>query len=64
MPNPGRHRPRPGQVIDNGPNPPSDPSHGQPDIITKAVAQLNGKTLIVHSPAELADAIRTIEGKR
>jgi hypothetical protein len=43
---------------------PSDPSHGQPDIITKAVARLNGKTMIVHTPAELAGAIRKIEIRR
>jgi hypothetical protein len=44
--------------------PPADPSRGQPDIISKAVAQLNGKTMIVHTPAELAAAIRKIEEKR
>jgi hypothetical protein len=43
---------------------PSDPSHGRPDIITKAVARLNGKTMIVHTPAELAGAIRKIEIRR
>jgi hypothetical protein len=42
---------------------PRDPSRGQPDIISRAVAQLNGKTMIIHSPAELADAIRKIEGQ-
>jgi hypothetical protein len=55
---------------------PADPAHprqhvaeiggsrGQPDIISKAVAQLNGRTMIVHTPAELAAAIRKIEEKR
>ena len=46
------------------PIPPADPSRGQPDIISKAVAQLNGKTMIVHTPAELAAAIRKIEERR
>ena len=42
----------------------NDPFRGLPDIITKAVAQLDGKSLIIHSPAELAGAIRKIEMKR
>ena len=46
------------------PAPPSDPSRGQPDVISRAVAQLNGKTMIVHTPSELAAAIRKIEEKR
>jgi hypothetical protein len=37
---------------------------GQADIISAAVARLKGKTLTVHSPAELARAIRKIEGRR
>jgi hypothetical protein len=55
---------------------PADPAHprqhvaeiggsrGQPDIISRAVAQLNGKTMIVHTPSELAAAIRKIEEGR
>ena len=43
------------------PPPPSGDTRGQADIISKAVAQLNGKTIIIHSPAELAAAIRRIE---
>ena len=39
-------------------------SRGQPDIISKAVAQLKGKTMIVHTPAELATAIHRIENRR
>jgi hypothetical protein len=41
-----------------------DPSQGQTDIIARAVTQLNGKTLIVYSPASLAEAIRKIEDAR
>jgi hypothetical protein len=41
-----------------------DASYGQPDIISKAVKLLNGKNFIVHSAAEMADAIRKIEGRR
>ena len=40
------------------------PGEGQPDIITAAVARLKGKTLVIHTPAELAKAIRKIEDKR
>jgi hypothetical protein len=40
------------------------PAEGQPDIITAAVARLKGKTLVIHTPAELAKAIRKIEDKR
>jgi hypothetical protein len=37
---------------------------GQADIITAAVTRLKGKTLTIHSPVELARAIRKIERKR
>ena len=56
--------PTTGEAVGTVPIPPSDPMHGQPDIVTKAVAQLGGKTILVHSPAELAGAIRKIEGRR
>jgi len=36
----------------------------QPDIISRAVAQLNGAIVNIYSPAELAAAIRRIEGRR
>jgi len=42
----------------------ADPDQGLPDIISRAVAQLNGKTIIIHSPADLAAGIRKIEGGR
>jgi len=42
---------------------PIDPSYGQPDVISKAVTLLNGRNFIVHSAAELAEAIRKIEGR-
>jgi hypothetical protein len=41
-----------------------DPSYGQPDIISKVVTLLNGRNFIVHSAAEMAEAIRKIEGRR
>lgn len=41
-----------------------DASYGQPDIISKVVTLLKGKNFIVHSAAELAEAIRKIEGYR
>jgi len=44
--------------------PPSDGPVGQNDIIASAVSRLKGKTLTVHNPADLANAIRKIEGKR
>jgi hypothetical protein len=44
------------------PGPP--PMEGQADIITAAVTRLKGKTLTIHSPVELARAIRKIERKR
>jgi hypothetical protein len=45
--------------------PPMAPSgERQSDMITEAVSRLKGKTLAIHSPAELAKAIRKIEGKR
>jgi len=47
---------------DRGPS--LQPAEGQSDIITAAVGRLKGKTLIIHTPAELAKAIRKIEGKR
>jgi len=40
-----------------------DPSYGQSDIISKAVTLLKGKNFIVHSAAEMAEAIRKIEGR-
>ena len=40
------------------------PVEGQSDIITEAVARLKGRTLPIRSPAELAKAIRKIEGQR
>ena len=40
------------------------PVEGQADIITAAVTRLKGKTLTIHSPAELAKAIRKIERER
>jgi hypothetical protein len=40
----------------------SPPMEGGPDIITAAVARLKGKTLAIHTPADLARAIRRIEG--
>jgi hypothetical protein len=42
-------------------SPPS--TQGLPDIITAAVSELKGKTLIVQTPADLAKAIQTIERK-
>ena len=40
------------------------PPSGQPDIISKAVAQLNGKTILIHTPSELARAIHKMEDPR
>jgi hypothetical protein len=37
---------------------------GQSDVITAAIGRLKGKTLNIHTPADLAKAIRKIEGKR
>jgi hypothetical protein len=45
-----------------GPAPPS--GEGQTDIISAAVSRLKGKTLVIHSPAELARAIRKIAAGR
>ena len=42
---------------------PFEPTHGRPDIITKAVARLNGKSILIYSPAGLAAAIRKIEAR-
>jgi hypothetical protein len=53
-----------GPVLKAGPGGSSDSSRGQPDIISKAVAQLNGKTFLIHLPVELAAAIRKIESAR
>ncbi len=39
----------------------SPPAEGQTDIITAAVARLKGKTLTIHTPADLAKAIRRID---
>jgi hypothetical protein len=44
---------------DGGPLPPME---GQSDIITAAISRLRGKTLMIHTPADLAKAIRKIEG--
>lgn len=44
-----------------GPNP--APGEGGSDIISLAVSRLKGKTLVVHSPTDLAKAIRKIEGR-
>jgi hypothetical protein len=33
-------------------------------MIAEAVSRLKGKTLAIHSPSDLAKAIRKIEGKR
>jgi hypothetical protein len=38
-------------------------AQGLPDIITAAVSELKGKTLIIHTPADLAKAIQAIERK-
>jgi hypothetical protein len=40
------------------------PAERQTDIISGAMARLKGKTIAIHSPADLARAIRKIEGKR
>jgi len=37
---------------------------GQADVITAAVSRLKGKTLNIHTPADLAKAIRKIEQRR
>jgi hypothetical protein len=47
--------------------PPTQPSqslNGLPDVITAAMRLLKGKTLTVQTPADLAKAIRKIEGRR
>jgi len=44
--------------------PMSEPVERNSDIINSAVGRLKGKTLVLHSPAELAKAIRKIEQKR
>jgi len=54
----------PVHMSSRAPVPPTDPSRGQPDIVSRAVAQLSGKTMVVHTPAELAAAIRKIEDTR
>jgi hypothetical protein len=48
------------------PDPPSNApmSDGRGDIISAAVARLKGKTLTIHTPADLANAIRKIEGRQ
>ena len=53
-----------GQILKAAPGGSSDSSRGQPDIISKAVAQLNGKTFLIHLPVEFAAAIRKIESAR
>ena len=42
----------------------SQPAEGQSDLITAAMSRLKGKTLIIHTPADLARAIRKIEGAK
>jgi hypothetical protein len=42
----------------------SQTAQGQSDVITAAVRRLKGKTLTIHTPADLAKAIRKIEGGR
>jgi hypothetical protein len=37
---------------------------GQTDVIAAAVGRMKGKTLSIHTPVDLAKAIRKIEGKR
>jgi hypothetical protein len=39
----------------------ASPGEGQTDIITAAVARLKGKTLTIHTPGDLAKAIRRID---
>jgi hypothetical protein len=48
----------------SGMPPPSTGGEREADIISAAMARLKGKTLAIHSPADLAEAIRKIEGKR
>jgi len=55
---------RGGRGARNGPPPMLPPAERLSDIITEAMARLKGRTLAVHSPAELAKAIRKIEGQR
>jgi hypothetical protein len=43
---------------------PSQSSDGLPDIITAAMRLLKGRTLTIHTPADLARAIRKIEATR
>jgi hypothetical protein len=43
--------------------PPVPAAERQTDIISAAMARLKGKTLAIHSPADLAQAIQKIEGK-
>jgi len=47
-----------------GMGPASPSGEGQTDIISAAVSRLKGKTLVIHSPAELARAIRKIAAGR
>jgi hypothetical protein len=42
----------------------SQTAEGQTDVIAAAVGRLKGKTLTIHTPADLAKAIRRIEGRR
>jgi hypothetical protein len=43
---------------------PSESGDGLPDVITAAMRLLKGKTMTVQTPADLAKAIRRIEGRR
>ena len=40
------------------------PGEGRTDIISAAISRFQGKTLVIHSPGDLARAIRKIEGGR
>jgi hypothetical protein len=43
---------------------PSESADGLPDVITAVVRLLKGKTMTIQTPADLAKAIRKIEGRR
>jgi hypothetical protein len=68
----GPHPPVPGDSISTGsrgrgggaPATISSASEGQSDVIAAAVRRLKGKTLTVHTPADLAKAIQRIEARR
>jgi hypothetical protein len=56
----------PGRVGGGGgaPAATSQAAEGQTDVIAAAVGRMKGKTLTIHTPADLAKAIRRIEGRR